>query len=112
MKVKLILKCIMEKQTRSGMLIVSADFHSNIEVNLDGTDEEELYVTMVERILENIATFQKEGSPWRLRSIIRLELHTVRYNPLREETYIPLPEELANKTAIINMKNEDNRCFL
>ena len=111
-KVKIIIKCIMEKQTRSGMLIVSADFHSNIEVNLDGTDEEELYVTMVEKILENIATFQNEGSPWRLRSIIRLELHTVRYNPLRGGTNISLPKELANKTAIINMENTGNRCFL
>ena len=59
-----------------------------------------------------MATFQSMGSGWRLHSIIRLELHTVRYNPLRGETYIPLPKELANKTAIINMKNTDNRCFL
>ena len=36
----------------------------------------------------------------------------MRYKPLRGETYIPLPKELAVKTAIINMKNEDNKCFL
>ena len=63
---------------------------------------------MTERILENMATFQNEGSPWKLRSIIQLELHTVRYKPLRGETYIPLPKELADKKAIINMKNKDN----
>ena len=34
------------------------------------------------------------------------------YNPLRGETWIALPKELANKKAIINMKNEDNKCFL
>ena len=67
---------------------------------------------MTERILENIATFQKDGSPCKLHSIIRLELHTVIYNPLRGETYIPLPKELENKNAIINMENEDNKCFL
>ena len=66
---------------------------------------------MVERILENMAAFQREGSPWRLHSIIQLELHTVRYMPLRGETWIPLPKELANKNAIINMKNKDNKCF-
>ena len=59
-----------------------------------------------------MAVFQNEGSPWKLRSIIRLELHTVRYKPLRGETYITLPKELANKNAIINMKNKDNKCFL
>ena len=72
------------------MVVRPADFHSSIEVNLDGTDERELYDTMVERILENMAAFQREGSPWRLHSIIRLELHTVRYNPVRGKTWIPL----------------------
>ena len=94
------------------MLIKPFDFHSNIEINLDGTDESDLYVTMTERILENMAASQKEGSPWKLRSITRLELHTVRYNPLRGETSMPLPKELADKKAIINMKNKDNKCFL
>ena len=59
-----------------------------------------------------MATFQSMGSGWRLHSIIRLELHTVRYNPLRGESYIPLPEEIANKKAIMNMQNGDNQCFL
>ena len=112
-KVKLILKCIMEKGIIPEEIIIKpADFHSNIEVNLDGTDEDDLYVIMTERILEKIATFLSKGSGWRLRSIIRLELHTVSYDPLRGETWVPLPKELANKKAIINMKNKDNKCFL
>ena len=80
----------MERQTNSGTVIHPAAFHSDIEVNLDGTDEKKLYNTMVERMIEKMATFQSMGSGWRLRSIIRLELHTVSYNPLRGETYIPL----------------------
>ena len=59
-----------------------------------------------------MATFRSKGSGWRLYSIIQLELHTVRYNPLRGETWIPLPKELAYKKAIINVKNKDNKCFL
>ena len=111
-KVKLIFKCIMEQgNTPEEMLIKPFDFYSNIEINLDGTDERDLYVTMTERILENMAASQKEGSPWKLRSITRLELHTVRCNPLGGETSIPLPKELADKKAIINMKNKDNKCF-
>ena len=75
-------------------------------------DEEELYDTMVEQMLEKMATFQFMGSGWRLRNVIQLELHTVRYNPLKGETQIPLPKVLKVKTAIIKMKNDDNRCFL
>ena len=112
-KVKLIFKCNMEKTSIIGEpLVRPADFHSDIEVNLDGTDEKELYDTMVERVLENMDEFQRrEGIPWRLHSIIKLELHTVSYKPLRGETWIPLPKELAVKNAIINM-NKDNKCFL
>ena len=101
----------MERQTNSGTVIQPSAFHSDIELNLDGTDEKELYDAMVERMIERMATFQSMGRGWRLHSIIRLELHTVRYNPLRGESYIPLPEELANKKAIINMQNNDNQCF-
>ena len=94
-------------------IILPSNFSSNIEVNLNGTNEDDLYVTMIERIMENMASLQQvEGSGWRFHSIIRLELHIVDYNPLRGETWIALPKELANKNAIINPKNEDNKFFL
>ena len=109
--VKLILKCNMERQANSGTAIQPSAFHSDIEIDLDGTDEKELYDTMVERMIEKMATFQSKGSGWRLHSIIKLELHTVRYNGLTGEGYIPQPKELANMKAIINMKFGDNQYF-
>ena len=102
MKVKLILKCYMEWLLRNE--IKPADFHSNIEVNLDGTDEKDLYDTMVERIATK--------SDVRFHSVIKFELHTVSYKPLRRETWIPLTKELADNKAIINMQKKDDKCFL
>ena len=53
MKVKLIFKCNMKRPSNLGETVITpVDFHSNIEINLDGTDEKELYDTMVERIIE------------------------------------------------------------
>ena len=49
-KVKLIFKCNMHRLMTDEIL--PCGFHTDIEVNLDGTDERELYDTMVERILE------------------------------------------------------------
>ena len=92
--------------------IKAADFHSGIEVNLDGTDEKKLYDMMVERILEKIATYLVTDSEVRFYKVIDLELHTVSYKPLRGKTWIPLPKKLADKKAIINVQNEDNKCFL
>ena len=110
-KVKLIFKCNMERpSTLVETVIKPADFHSDIEVYLDGNDERALRYDGRKNNRKN-GSFQSMGSGWRLYSIIQLELHTVRYNPLRGETWIPLPKELANKKAIINAKNKDNKCF-
>ena len=109
-KVKLILKCYMEKPKDNE--IKPYDFHSYIEVDLDGTDEKELYDMMVERVLENIAKALMTESEIRFHGVIKLELHTVSYKPLRGETWIPLPKELADKKAIINIQNKNNKCFL
>ena len=112
-KVKLILRCNMEKNNIStGEVIVNkTSFHSKPEVNLEGTDVDDLYNTMVDRVLEAMATFQRDGSNWTFKSIICLEIHTVAYEPLKGNSYIPLPPKLAQKKAIINMKNEDDKCF-
>ena len=95
-------------------VIIAHAFHSEIEVNLDGTDEKEIYDRMVWRVLENITKFVDGGGGTDVvfHSVIKLELHTVSYVPLSGETWFPLPEELVNKNTIINMKNKDNKCFL
>ena len=78
-----------------------AAFHSNIEVNLDGMDEKELYDTMVERRLEKMATYQSRGSGWRLHSIIQLDMYTVEYDPMRATKHIPLPKKLGKKKILL-----------
>ena len=112
-KVKLILRCNMEKNNISTGEVIThkTSFHSKPEVNLEGTDVDDLYNTMVDRVLEAMATFQRDGSNWTFKSIICLEIHTVAYEPLKGNYYIPLPPKLAQKKAIINMKNEDDKCF-
>ena len=52
-KVKLIFKYNMERPSNLGETVIKpADFHSDIHINLDGTDEDDIYITMIERILE------------------------------------------------------------
>ena len=113
-KVKLILKCYMISERDN--LIKDFSFHSEIEINMEGTNENEIYTTMTDTILERIANLingsSGGGSGWIFYKIINLELHTVSYRPLRGNTWIPLPKELADKKAITNMKNKDNKCFM
>ena len=56
--------------------------------------------------------FLSTTSDVRFHSVTKFELHTVSYNLLRGETWVPLPKELADKKDIINMQNKDNKCFL
>jgi hypothetical protein len=51
------------------------------------------------------------GSNWRFSRVVKLDINTVVYKPLRGSSYIQLPKFLASKKAIINVKNEDNECF-
>jgi len=79
---------------------------------------DELWTEILEQILESIAVFQMNGSGWTFHSIVSLDIHTVKYKPLRGGAYIPLPKFLASKKALINMqfksekrRNEDVQCF-
>ena len=65
-KVKLILKCYMISEKEN--LIRDFPFHSNIEVNVEGTDENDIYIIMTDTILERIANLingsSGGGSGW------------------------------------------------
>ena len=88
-KVKLIFKCNMERERDGEIIIRPFDFHSNMEINLEGTDENELYNNMLDRIEEKIQKLEAaEGTGWRLHSVINLELHTAEWVPLRGSSYI------------------------
>ena len=104
-KVKLIFRCNMQRLLPPE--IKPFAFSSNIEVNLEATDEYELYIRMIDLIEERIQNINNttEGSGWSFHSVIKLELHIVDYQPLRGGSYIDLPQFIKAKQAIINMKN-------
>ena len=89
-------------------------FHSKgLKLILEGTDENEIYDEMVEEILEEIDMARDaEGSGCRFEKVEKLVLHTTRWEPVNAGSYIELPQELKNRKAIINMKNQDDKCFM
>ena len=89
-------------------------FHSKgLKLILEGTDENETYNEMTEEIMEEmIKTEMAVGSGWVFVKVEKLVLHTTRWEPVNAGSYIELPPALKNKKAIINMKNQDDKCFL
>src|SRR5271166_2546905 len=112
-KINTVLTCTMERvDMRSGEVITAeCPFVSKTEVVLAGTDVNEIYRNASDKILESMANFQSQGSNWRFKNIVKMDINTAIYKPLKGKSYIPLPAILANKKAIINMKNEDDQCF-
>ena len=88
-----------------------AAFYSKTDVNLESTNSNELFSKMKETVLESLAKYQRQESNWRFRSVLGLDLHIVKYEPLGGSSYIPLPDFLAAKKTIINPKNTDDECF-
>ena len=96
----------------SGEIITNtAPFVLKTMVNLASTDVIELCSNATGKILESMANFQMQGSNWRFKEVLSLGINTVEYKPLKGSSYIKLPKWLADKKAIVNMKNEDDQCF-
>ena len=114
-KTILYLHCRMERIATIGdNEIKEFAFHSkDLKLVLEGTDESELYNEMKDEIEEEIQKVQNaEGSGWQFLKVIKLVLHTTKWEPIYGSSYIPLDPYLANKKAIINMQNEDDKCFM
>ena len=65
----------------------------------------------VERTKGEIEAWSVKGSGWVIDRIMVAYVNVARYQPLRGGTYFPLPANLANKKAIINVQNRDNECL-
>ena len=113
-KAKLYLNCLMKKIDPLGTIIRKVAFHSiGDKIITEETDPYEIYQEMIDEIEEEIQKVeQSEGSGWVFAEVENLTLHTTTWDPLNASSYIDLPKTLKDKHAIINMKNEDNKCFM
>ena len=87
-------------------------FNSGTNINLKSTDVEKLIDKCVKKIIEDLEIFQKNRSGWYFNEVVQLEIHTVEFNPTKGLSYISLPDWIKNKKAIVNIENEDEKCFL
>ena len=119
-KVRMILVCemerqIIEKSNGESKTIYENDkayFQSRTHINLEKTDVKVFIKEMIIEILGNLIIYQKKGSGWYFKKVISLEIHIVEYKPVRGSSFIPPPNFIMRKKAIINMENKDDKCFV
>ena len=116
-KVKFVLVCMMEKKVEGGKKLEfevqdKAYFHSVTYINLVSTDVKDLLGKIIRGIIEKINIYQQNGSGWYFKEVIQLEIHTVEFKPLKGSSYIPLPDWIMRKKAVVSIRNKDSKCFL
>ena len=119
-KVRMLLVCLMERKivvrSKGKIKIIyepnNAYFQSHTYVNLEKTDVKVFQKKMIKEILATLDNYQQNGSGWYFEKMNELEIHIVDYKPMKGGSYIPLPEFVKKKNAIINIENKDDKCFL
>lgn len=77
------------------------------------TDLHEIFENdVVKVILNKVDEAILLGSGFKLKSINELLVQVNRFEPIRGTSYFKLPEDLVNRGAIINVKNNDDKCFM
>ena len=89
-----------------------AYFHSDTYINLKLTNVKDLLKKIISNITEKIYIYQQNGSGWYFKEVIQLEIHTVKFRPMKGSSYIPLPDWIMRKKAIVSIRNKDSKCFL
>ena len=90
-----------------------AFFHSTTRMVSAGSNLlDSQLLEMEQEILGNMEEFQREGSGWTVDDILGLDLFMASYKPLQGSSYLPTPKFLENKRAVVNVHNQDQKCFL
>ncbi len=94
-KVNMNLSCLLEKEDpktgdKEEDTVGARSGTHTVTIQLGDTYDE-----MRNRMRENLSKFQKNGSGWRLKSIIGLEIGIVKFDPLSGSGYSKLPPAIA-----------------
>jgi hypothetical protein len=78
---------------------------------LNERDISKSYNQGFEVIKNEIDEFIKNGSDWFFGKCTRLFIKVTKYSPFVGSSYIDLPDWVKNKKCVINIKNDDDKCF-
>lgn len=87
-------------------------FNTKYEIVYQSTDISSLFSNVVNTFERKISELELCESGWSYLSMSHLEININKYCPLRGGSYIDLPSVIKNSKSCINIKNNDNHCFL
>lgn len=91
---------------------IMAHFRSKTNISLQNDDNEHNMNEAFGKMNASLEEYIHKGSNWVVNKIVCLEVHTVKYSPISGSSYMELPSKLYYSRGVINIKNEDQKCFL
>lgn len=87
-------------------------FRSTTFEVLDSENLDHFLYQAFQQMQNAMEEFIHRGSNWRMESVLGLEIKAVPYQPLTAAKYSPLPAGIQHLRGIINIQNDDEKCFL
>ena len=96
---------------KDGIESVDLAFNSRMLAVYNLSDMGEIVSAMIEHMYQQIENPALRDSKFVFNGVIHMDIDFDRLNLTRGSSYMPLPDWLAKKGAIINPKNSDMECF-
>ena len=90
---------------------VSLAFNSRMMTVYNLNDKSEIVTAMIEHMAQQIENPALRNSKFVFDRVLHMDIDFHRLNLTRGSSYVPLPDWLTKKKAIINPKNSDMECF-
>ena len=109
----LTLQCTMMKTDRDGEIMIQKPYFCGATKRLINISQfEDLFQASKDKIWNSFDKWIKEGSGWTIKSVDRIILKMCQYKPLTGSSYIKSPKKIENTMSVVNVQNEDNKCFI
>ena len=107
------LQCTMMKIDRDGEIIENKPYFCGSTRRLINIFQfEDLFQASKDKIWKSFDEWIKEGSGWTIKSVDKIILKMCQYKPVTGSSYIKTPKKIENTHAVLNVQNEDQKCFL
>ena len=111
-KFYLVMQITLVKKNREGTHErLTTYFRSSIRTILRSSQINEILEESATQINTSFENFIQRGSGWILETIDYLMLYSAVYQPIRGKSYVPTPKAIVNTRSIVNVQNEDEKCF-
>ena len=97
--------------TKDGVDMVNLAFNNRMMSVYELNDKDEIVTAVIEHMKQQIENPALRNSKFVFDGVIHMDIDFHRLNLTRGSSYIPLPDWLSKKKAIINPKNSDMECL-